>query len=242
MKRPVPTSNHTMGKLFAIGLGLWLAVGIASADEVPGATPHCADTALDAVQRRYEAVRDLAAEFTQTSWSVTLGAGGERAPAESSGTVVFAKPGKMRWSYAEPEESLVVSDGETLWLYDPAAREAQRLPLRDGFFSAAAIQFLLGEGNMQRDFDVTALSCSASEVELELLPKSPASYERLGIVADPRSGDLAQTRVVDLLGNITEIHFTDIRVNRDPAAAVFTFEAPANVDVIDLGVPRGPER
>jgi len=55
------------------------------------------------------------------------------------GRVVFAKPGRMRWVYESPEPSLVVSDGETLWIYDPAAREAQRLPVTQGYLTGAAL-------------------------------------------------------------------------------------------------------
>ena len=36
----------------------------------------------------------------------------------------------------------------------------------DGFLSGAAIQFLLGEGEIRRDFEVTADVCSDAKVEL----------------------------------------------------------------------------
>ena len=66
----------------------------------------------------------------QTTRRVALGDGAGDALA-ASGEVVFAKPGKMRWTYESPEPSLVVSDGATLWIYDPKAREVQKLPLGD---------------------------------------------------------------------------------------------------------------
>ena len=50
----------------------------------------CVDTAVDAIQKRYEAVRDLRANFTQISRSVALGARGQNQVA-SSGTVVLAR-------------------------------------------------------------------------------------------------------------------------------------------------------
>ena len=90
----------------------------------------CARRAVDAVQKRYESVVDLRARFDQVSRSVALG--GPGAETHSAGEVVFAKPGKMRWSYSEPEPSLVVSDGSWLWIYDPGAREAQKLPVIGG--------------------------------------------------------------------------------------------------------------
>ena len=70
----------------------------------------CTRSAVDAIQKRYQSIRDFSARFEQTTRSVALGtgAGAEQA---SKGTVRFAKPGRMRWSYEAPQESLVVSDG-----------------------------------------------------------------------------------------------------------------------------------
>jgi outer membrane lipoprotein carrier protein len=201
----------------------------------------CLRAAVDAIQRRYASVRDLRAKFAQTSRSVALGMEAPSVGTAARGTVVFAKPGKMRWSYEEPEPSLVVSDGETLWLYDPEHREVQRLGVGDGYLSGAAIQFLLGQGDVFRDFRVRAESCSPAAAQLELVPRRAASYERLRIRADSATGEILETAVVDLLGNVTEVAFTDIQVNLDPAPGLFRFEPPAGVRVIDLEAPPGAE-
>ncbi|MEM7410631.1 MAG: outer membrane lipoprotein chaperone LolA [Myxococcota bacterium] len=220
-----------LASLLALGC---VAATAAWADAVPEPTSEsCRDTAATAVQKRYDGVRDLRARFVQTTRPVSLG-GGTAAKTTSRGTVVLAKPGKMRWSYEAPEPSLVVSDGKTLWLYDPGFREAQKLPAGEGFLSGAAAQFLLGAGDMRRDFEVTAVSCQAYEVELELVPKTPASYEKLYLTVDPRAGDVRQTRVVDLLGNIAEVAFEDLRVNQRPGAEVFQFVPPEGVKVVEL--------
>ncbi len=143
----------------------------------------------------------------------------------------------MRWSYEKPEPSLVVSDGVTLWLYDAAHAEAQRLPVSGDYLSGAAIQLLLGDGDLLAEFRVTGASCGERGVELELLPRRPTSYEKLRILADPESGDLLETEIVDLLGNVTRVSFSDIQANRDPSHSQFTFEPPAGVRVIELEAP-----
>jgi outer membrane lipoprotein carrier protein len=198
--------------------------------------PTCVDAAIDAIQKRYESVSDLSATFVQTTRSVALSGSGRTGAVTSRGTVVFAKPGKMRWSYEEPEPSLVVSDGKTLWLYDPAHAEVQRTSVSDGYLSGAAIQFLLGEGDIRRDFRVTALACDEGAAELELVPRRDASYEKLRVLAGLPSGELRRTTIFDLLGNITEVEFSDIRANQSPGKGVFQFEAPDGVSVIDLDV------
>jgi outer membrane lipoprotein carrier protein len=220
----------------------WLgAVGLASAQPPEpaasgGAPEACIARAVDSIQRRYQAVRDLSADFVQTTRSVALGAAG--AVATSRGSVVFAKPGKMRWAYQEPEPSLVVSDGRWLWVYDPAHQEVQKLPVGEGFLSGAAIQFLLGEGEIRRDFEVTAQVCSDAKVELVLVPRRDASYEKLRVRSDPATGELLETTVVDLLGNVTQIAFSRTRTNLGPSDELFRFRAPAGVRVIELEPPK----
>jgi len=196
----------------------------------------CVEAAVTALQRRYEAVRDVRADIVQTSRSVALGSSASE-QLTSKGSVVLAKPGKMRWSYEEPEPSLVVSDGETLWIYDPALREAQKLPATQGYLSGAAVEFLLGVGEIRRAFEISAIACDDQHAELRLVPREPSSYERLEIAVDPRSGDLSRTTVFFVLGNATEIAFSNIELNLDPAPDVFRFEPPPDVRVIELDAP-----
>lgn len=226
------------GSLALAGLaGLLGAAGLARAQgaAATAADAACVTRAVEAIQRRYEAVRDLSADFVQTSRSVALG--GPGSAATSRGSVVFAKPGKMRWAYDEPEPSLVVSDGHWLWIYDPAHEEVQKLAVGDGFLSGAAIQFLLGEGEIRRDFEVTADVCSDAKVELVLVPRRDASYEKLRVRSDPATGELLETTVIDLLGNVTQVAFSHTRTNLGPDDALFSFRAKPGVKVIELAPP-----
>lgn len=210
--------------------------GASAAGPTSSEAQGCAEAVADRVQAHYEDVRDLAARFEQTSRSVAFGSAATADP-PARGRVVFAKPGRMRWSYEEPEPSLVVSDGETLWIYDPAAGEAQALPVDEGFLSGTAIQFLLGEGQLTETFRVSAESCAERPVVLDLVPRRDATYERLRLWVDPASGAVAATEVVDLFGNRTHVAFADVQVNRDPAPDLFRFEPPQGVEVMRLESP-----
>jgi len=209
------------------------AIGVAAAAFAASDPAECVDGAIAAIQGRYESVEDLSASFVQTARSVALGgmAGGEQV---SRGTVTFAKPGKMRWHYTQPEPSLVVSDGRTLWIHDPAHAEVQRMRVTEGYLSGAAIQFLLGEGDMRRDFTITGVACNAETSELELVPKTDAGFEKLRVVAERASGELRRTTIYDLLGNVTVVEFSDVRANQGPDDSVFRFEIPPGLEVIDL--------
>ena len=193
----------------------------------------CAAAIAERVQQRYDAVRDLRARFVQRTTSVALG-NAPSAAIESRGEVLFAKPGRMRWSYESPEPSLVVSDGQTVWIHDPAAQEAQELPLGPEFLSGAAIQFLLGDGRLADEFEIQARGCGSPVVELLLTPRRDSSYERLELRADAKSGEIRSTVVVDVLGNRTEVELSELRANTRPADRLFRFEPPEGTRVLTV--------
>lgn len=192
------------------------------------------------IQRRYDGIRDLRARFEQTSESATFGGTPLMTAEKKQGHVVFAKPGRMRWSYEEPERSEVVSNGTTLWIYDVEARSATRLAVTAGFLSGAALQFLLGDGKILESFEVEVRDCDAERVTLDLVPRREASYERLGLVADRDSGDVVATSVLDLFGNLTRIRFEQIEVNLGPEREIFELSVPEGVEIIEYeAVPGG---
>jgi outer membrane lipoprotein carrier protein len=231
----MPGSRVFAGSLLVLALG---SGGAARADgEEPG---DCAREVAGRVQARYEGVRDLEARFTQTSRSVAFAGAAQEMRAR--GVARFAKPGRMRWTYEEPEPSVVVSDGETLWIYDPVAKEAQEFPVGAGFLSGTAVQFLLGEGDILGAFEVGAEGCGTAAVRLKLRPRAEASYESLELLVTPASGDVRETAVIDLFGNRTDVIFESMRSNLQLDPAEFRFEPGPDVRVLRAEPPGGEPR
>jgi outer membrane lipoprotein carrier protein len=219
---------------FAVG-----AMPPAHADDAHSACePGVAEATARKIQTRYEGIRDLQAEFEQTNVSSTFEGEALMKPEPRHGRVVFAKPGKMRWTYAAPDASVVVSDGKTLWIHDVDAKTVTRLAVTEGYLTGAALQFLMGDGKILDAFRVSATACDAKTVTLELQPNEDASYERLGLVAERASGRVVATSVSDLFGNLTRIRFDRLEENRNPPKDTFVFEIPEGVEVIDYAQPR----
>ncbi len=229
--------------LFAI---LLPGFALAASDAHAGKSPCPDGTANEMarrIQSRYEGIRTIHADFVQTSVSASFAGQPLMETEPKAGRVVFAKPGKMRWTYLEPEPSVVVSDGRVLWIYDVEGHSVTRLEVTAGFLSGAALQFLLGDGRILEAFEVEATACDGDRISLDLIPRADATYEKLGLVADRESGDILATSVLDLFGNLTRIEFSRIRVNQAPVPGAFEFEIPDGVEVIDYagsGADSGP--
>ncbi len=225
---------------------LLLGVAVAPATGRADAPGDCGGVDVDAtvarVQTRYDGIRDFEARFEQTTRSVMMGGGGLGDESPTTGRVQLAKPGRMRWHYEGPRESLVLSDGETLWIHDVEAREVTRARVTEGYLAGAALQFLLGEGAIADEFSVSLLGCEGEgkgeRIELELLPKQDASYEKLVLTVDA-AGVVVGTTIHDLFGNVTVLRFEDVRFDQSPPAERFRFEPVEGVRVVDLDQPPG---
>ena len=65
----------------------------------------------------------------------------------SSGTFVFARPGKFIWSYEKPYQQLLQADGETLYVYDKDLNQVTRRKL-GGALGASPAAILFGSNDL----------------------------------------------------------------------------------------------
>lgn len=213
-----------------------IAVGVAATVDAPGSepAPDCAPEVTRRVQEWADGLVGFEANFEQVTRPVALGGGPAPESVTSKGRVFLARPGRMRWNYEEPVKSQVVSDGSELWIYDPAALEVQHLETTRGFLDGAALHFLMGDGRLADSFEIAIRQCDADELELEMVPRVDAGYERLALRVHAATGAVMETTLVDLLGNRTQVRFNQARSDRVPAASYFRFEVPAGVEVIEI--------
>ena len=73
----------------------------------------------------------------------------------ASGKLMVQYPGKMRWVYKSPEEQIIVSDGEHLWIYRPEDNQVLR-GMADAFFGdGKGAGFLSDIRRIREDFNIT---------------------------------------------------------------------------------------
>src|ERR1700719_3000159 len=89
---------------------------------------------LDRLQKHYHDTKSFTAKFNEEI--ATVGA----PKRQRQGTVSFRKPGRMRWEF------------ETPYSYDPDLNQVVETPLKQALKSSSATSFLLGIGNINRDF------------------------------------------------------------------------------------------
>jgi len=215
--------------MWARARGALLAAALAGGAVDAGTADAGADTAAEAgcaaqiaarVEQRYRAVRDLSANFEQSSHSAAM----PGAPSLSSGRLVITRSGRLHFRYERPAPSLVVSDGKTLWIADPVAKEVQVLRAEGGFLTGTALQVLVGGGRIADAFEASAEDCGGGTVRLILAPREAAHYERIELQVAAESGEVQGVALADVLGNITRTALRSVAVNQDPAPELFHYE------------------
>lgn len=179
---------------------------------------------LDQLKAFLATTKQASGTFTQT---VTSRSG--RKPQQSAGIFAFQRPGKFRWSYERPYKQLLVSDGRTLWSYDPELKQVAEKKLGSAF-GASPAALLAGE-ELERYFE---LKENASENGVDFVTATPKgedkSFERvrIGLAANlPVSMEIH-----DAFGQVSLLHFTRFESNPALPAGLFHFTPPADVDVV----------
>ncbi len=185
----------------------------------PSPDPSAADLARK-VQAYYERTGDLEARFQQT---YTYAGFGRRQ--DSSGTLRVKKPGMMRWDYEKPTKKTIAVKGARLVQFEPEENQAYVDERFDASAMSAAVTFLLGKGDLAREFQLSRGEGGA----LVLRPKEPdPRVESIALSVGPE-GEVTATRVVDGAGNMNEIRFTNVRRNQGLADAAFEVKLPKDV-------------
>ena len=212
-------------------MGFWPAPGHSQ-------TPSL-DEIVAKVQRQYDAHADFKADFVQESLVKSLGK-----KQSSEGSVFFKKPGKMRWTYQKPFKQEIISDGQTLWSYRPDDKQVMVSQMSQAVQGKVPSTFLAGLGNLKLDFQARwGKDPSPKEnYYLELTPNEfQGSLEKLFLLIDREKFRILQAKILDVMGNTTQIHFSKIQFDNRLSDSLFTFTPPQGVEVFHLpgAVPPG---
>jgi outer membrane lipoprotein carrier protein len=229
-----PALIETRMRFFGVVPALVVAVaGFVVAAQAPDRTPAQVAAAL---QQKYDGIRDFSADFVHEYEGGVL-----KKKLRESGTVQVKKPGKMKWTYKVPEQKLFISDGVRLYFYVPADKQVivSRVPQEDQ--ATSAVLFLMGKGNLTRDFTVSFIPGGPPDTyNLKLLPRLPErDYDWLEISVDRNTFQIRTLSAGDKEGGRSTFTFSNFKENTGLSDNTFAFKIPRGTDVITSTAPSG---
>jgi len=209
-------------------------VGVSMTPQAPAQAQPPAQEVAAALQKKYDAIRDFTADFVHDSEGGIL-----RKKQTEQGFVQVKKPGKMRWDYKAPEPKVFVSDGRRIFLYVPADNQVIISPVPEEDQATTGVLFLVGKGNLTRDFTVTYADGGGSDAyALRLQPKLPErDYDWLQIVVDRRTLQIRSLSAADSQGGRSTFQFSNFKENVGLSDKTFGFKIPRGADVTTNGAP-----
>ncbi|WP_420538451.1 outer membrane lipoprotein chaperone LolA [Marinobacter subterrani] len=202
-------------------MGLFTSVALAG-DAKP-------DAGADELASLLESYESYQADFLQ----IVVNGEGNKVQ-ETSGSLKAKRPGLFYWETSAPLSQFIVSNGETVEVYDPDLEQVTIHNLDDRVQSTPAL-LLSGEvGNLEETYRVSGRRIGEHTQEFTLEPRSPDSlFTSLQLTFF--KGELQEMRMRDSLSQLSILSFDHIRLNEPVEASAFTLDYPEGVDIIRDG-------
>ncbi|HUZ47397.1 MAG TPA: outer membrane lipoprotein carrier protein LolA [Terriglobia bacterium] len=225
----VQANPHRVKLLVLAGIGLLILPSFLPGSSSPERLPL--DQFIKEVQKSYHGVHALRAGFKQTYTA------GGRTRVES-GTVVFARGGRMRWDYREPSKKIFLSDGKEVLLYLPDENQLDRSSLKASEDFRVPFRLLLSRVNLRKVFSKfedagEALQHDPGDRVIRAYPKhgEKAGYQRVVIEFDPQL-DIRRLELVYIDNSVMKFSFDPIDRNPRFSASLFHFTPPPGTQII----------
>ena len=140
---------------------------------------------------------------------------------KGSGQFSLAKPNLLHWQTNEPDESTIVSNGETLWLYDPFIEQASALSLEASINNTPILLLMNQDQAVWDEYTVELVDDNSFKIISKNLESQVQSLDLTF-----NQGVLSQFAIFDATGQISEFTLNNSQVNADLDASLFEFTLP----------------
>ena len=184
-------------------------------------TSVLADAAQD-LQSRLAKVNSFHASFSQ---SVTSSDGAEVQQGE--GELWVKRPNLFNWHMTSPDESVLVSDGETLWFYNPFVEQVTATWLKSATGNTPFMLITRNNANDWKQYNV-----KQKGDDFELMPKASTGNLKQFAITVTNSGTIKSFTAVEQDGQRSDYQLKS-QQNSSVDAAKFKFTPPKGVTLDD---------
>lgn len=200
-----------MKKLASLGLLLLAVSGSALAD------------ARADLQKKLATFERFSANFSQQVYDE------QGKPMQSaSGTMQLSRPDRFRWHTQVPDESLIISNGTDVWMYDPFVEQVTIVPLAEAVQNTPFLLIAGSDGRRWQQYDVSKQGDAyvvKSRNAAELIKEFSLTFDR--------QNRIERFVVVESGGQRSEFSLSEVNTAPAIQASSFRFTPPAGVMIDD---------
>ena len=166
---------------------------------------------LSELSRYLNSLTTVEADFTQINADGTI----------STGTLRINRPGKIRFEYAPPDRSLVISDGQQVAVFDPKSNQApEQYPL-----TRTPLNLILASNiDLSRAKMVVAHREEANTTRVTAQDPAHPEYGKIDMVFSAKPTELRQWVITDDSGAQTTLVLGEMRKGARLASRLFDID------------------
>ena len=143
---------------------------------------------------------------------------------EGSGTLVVSKPDKVHWQTKSPEESLIVSDGTTLWLYDPFIEQVSAYSLVNAVANTPVLLITSEDKELWAQYTVQEIN-----QDIFIVNSLDEQSQVTSLIISFEQQEISSLLILDATGQSSEIHLSSRNYKAQPDTSLFKFTVPQGV-------------
>ncbi len=218
--------------IFLVVAFLWVTAAAVFCQDHPSAeeSSRLLEDILKKVEGRY-AVSGFSADFIQTSKIAAM-----EITDTASGRIFVKRPGLMRWEYDTPDRQLVITDGNTLWIYRPEDNQVMMGKSPAFFGSGKGASFLSDMKLLRQKFSIfLAKKAKEGYHILELLPMERAfDVSVIYLSISTKTFEVVEIVTYNSYGDENKIQLSNIQLKKNLDDSMFSFQTPQGVEILQL--------
>lgn len=200
-----------MKKLATLGLLFWSVSTFALAD------------ARAELQQKLASFNQFTADFSQQVFDE------QGKPMQTAnGTMQLARPDQFRWHTVSPDESLIVSNGKSVWMYDPFVEQVSIAPLETAIQNTPFLLIAGRDGKRWQAYDVSRKGDDyivASKDASELISQFSLRFDS--------KNRIERFSVLESGGQRSDFTLQNVNTQPKVNTTTFTFTPPKGVMIDD---------
>jgi outer membrane lipoprotein carrier protein len=195
--------------------------------------PLTVDQILEQVEKKYTDSK-FAADFIQKSTIKAM-----NITDMATGKVYIKYPGMMRWEYEKPDQQIIITDGDKLWVYRPQDNQVMTGQAPTFFRDGKGASFLSDIRLIRQKFDISLEKGPPEESDLfhhlKLVPREKTlDISEIRLMVSRQTFNVLQVMTLNFYGDETRIDLVNFAFDVDMDDSLFSFTIPEGVDVVQI--------
>jgi outer membrane lipoprotein carrier protein len=178
--------------------------------------------AADQLKQKLTQLRSFEANFKQVVTSVD-----NEVLQQAEGEIALKQPNKMYWKLDEPNESILIADGQTLWHVDPFVEQVVALEQKQSIENNPLILLTNAQSDAWKNFKVN------QQDNIFTINSTQTGASIVKLILHFKQDQLVELNMEDSQQQLSKLIFSGIKQNQPIDDSRFEFLLPEGYDVDD---------